>query len=210
MKTIEVCCTGNHGRSPLMELKAEMVLRELGLTRKYEVISTGTRVAELRSGVIPYQDQEKIVNKAIERGDIYNSCECLYLLDNLGKVQDLGAYWKKALDQFIREEEENRHIAVKHFSLEGMIKPFSQQTVPRAGVVLVLASDPKNRDRASDIYSTSRYSPLITTVAEYATNDPDARIEGSLGGKRETFLSMCAVLLDYTDKAIRRTVKEFS
>ena len=104
MNCIEFVCTTNFGRSPIAELVARNELRKR-VSNAYRVISSGTEVEHITAGTVPREHQQAIVQRAMERGDVYslNDSAIAWALEK-GEPQTLYSLYREAAHRFHIEQ----------------------------------------------------------------------------------------------------------
>jgi protein-tyrosine-phosphatase len=165
--TIEVCCTGNNGRSPMVEVIGNNEVLEKGLEDKIIFISSGTRADNTWDNAWNYEKANSMLRRASKGGlidpgvideDRYNS-ETHYQM----VVNDLA---KKALYIMRPIESALRNAALLDIGLE--YKGGRTQTIVRDYVSLVLGVTSKHVRHAKEIYQGEDKVPEIMQLNEYA------------------------------------------
>src|SRR3989344_2343518 len=168
-KGLEMVCSGNNGRSPVMRLLAMRRLQEIG-TNGYAVDSSGTYVNKIDSLDFSRDEMTPTIDLALQRG-MYTPQETSELDTLLRSAEgDLTPYLKKVLPLFIDEEGSYRTRALQLIGLNPIEVQPAKQTIPREDIVAVVTADQSNAERVRKIYAESRkgYKPLIASVSELA------------------------------------------
>ena len=168
-KGLEMVCSGNNGRSPVMRLLAMRRLQEIG-TNGYAVDSSGTYVNKIDSLDFSRDEMTPTIDLALQRG-MYTPQETSELDTLLRSAEgDLTPYLKKVLPLFIDEEGSYRTRALQLIGLNPIEVQPAKQTIPREDIVAVVTADQSNAERVRKIYAESKkgYKPLIASVSELA------------------------------------------
>lgn len=169
MKLIEMVCSGNNGRSPVMKLLAQRRLQETG-NNNYCIGSSGTYVNKINKLNFSRDEMIPTIKLALQRG-IYEADErrALRCFLRFGEGE-LITYFQKALFTIMEQEQNYRTtmLITMGFNPNDVQPP--KQTTAREEVVAVIAADEVNAQRAGEIYAQTEkgYTPLIATVSELA------------------------------------------
>ncbi len=173
MKYIEAVCTGNNGRSPMLEAVGNREVARLGIEEKIGFISSGTEAAPEFDLKWNYRKAEMMITKA-SRSGLVKPLE----LDPERYNADpeyAAAVNSRALKavQIMRSIETALREAAL-YDAEITNQSGRKQTVPRDDVSLVLGFTSKHLAQAETIYSTGGFKPEIAQVHLYArtTDEP--------------------------------------
>ena len=165
-KLIEMVCTGNNGRSPVMRLLAKRRLHEIGKDRDYVVDTSGIYVDQIRTMNFPREQMVRTINLALPR-DIFRREEKEVLGEMLKSEEgDLKPYFERALPKLMEEEREYRTKALESLGLDPTdIQPPMQTTV-REGVIAYIAADKSVAEGIERIYKKIEDKPIIASASE--------------------------------------------
>ena len=163
MYLVEICCTGNNGRSPMAEVIANKILEENGFEGHIGVISTGTRADPQWDNVLPYQKVVSIYSKALRSG-LVKKAE----IDKEKYEHD--EEYRKATQATVREllgimrpiEAALRDAALLDAGLKYQGR--RSQTIPRDDVDMLLGMEEKHATHAKQIYAGKAHPPRIGTI----------------------------------------------
>lgn len=211
MKTIELACSHNQGRSPLAEAFGKKHYASRGITG-YAITSSGTHVNEINGkldGTRPIDPMEAqwVLQKGLDRGLVsaeYRSlAEGELAGDRLRLAQGVA---RQLYQRFVAEEHEYRADAFKRFNL-GQPKEVHDQTIVRPEVTLFLGMGKSNVERARRIYAHSDVEPHFATLAGFADNTPGKEFESAFGGGLRGYLAMAEAIRAHTQKALDNAVQ---
>lgn len=164
---IEICCTGNNGRSPMAEVVGNHYLQTCNLEDRICFISSGTEADARFDALWPLSKVAFVLSKASTAGLIPSGDldAARYERDKSyrGLVQHHAI---KALRMMRSIEGALRDAALCHVGLEYTGQ--RTQTMPRSDVSLVLGITSKHADQARIIYSTRQQPPPAVQVGDYA------------------------------------------
>jgi protein-tyrosine-phosphatase len=223
-KSIELICTANQGRSVPGEIFCQERIEELGLSHKYQAISSGTGVDSIRQGKQSIDFKKSIMKVGIERS-IYgpNTDDVTSLLDlsaeDLNSEYErnpsrINSYFDQAVKQFKEEELEDRKEALSKYqsgdkTLESRIKPQSEQTVARKDTIAVLTMDKRTYDAAKKIYEAKGYdSSVVHLLKEYATGEVGAEVPNAFGKGKDVYMNMIPELRALARIAVDKAIEE--
>ncbi len=169
MKLIEMVCSGNNGRSPVMKLLAKRRLNEIGAAN-YCVDSSGTYVDKINK--LDFSREEMIptiilaLRKGIYEADERRALNCFLRFQE----GELLTYFQKALFTLMHEEQSYRTTMLINLGFNPDDVQPPKQTTAREEVVAVVTADQDNAIRARDIYIKSEVFPvpLIASISELA------------------------------------------
>jgi hypothetical protein len=167
MKKIEICCTGNSGRSPIAESIGNHCVKEQGLEEKILFISSGTRAAPEWDDCWPYDKAVEMINRAAGSGLVEDMVvdKDRYDADE-GYKAAVSAHARKALHLMRPIEAALRNAALYQKGMEYTGK--RTQLVPRKDVSLVLGVKEKHVSQIRDIYACIENPPEIALLNSYA------------------------------------------
>ena len=228
LKKITTVCTGNSGRSPVLEVIAKNRLIELGEQNNFTVDSAGTLVDTINSGEYSMDGMKKFIDRAINRGDIYTPSQekvLQSLVSQYDESQDpkvLGQIQKmfaRTVEAFHSEELSNRALAIKEYGLpnDHLLKEGHEQFHPRgpaAGQVAVLTVDVRNKGVVNGIYEEQGVPkpPIIEVVTQLPGNpgygNSDAQVADAFGLPRDAYMNAFEQLLKQGPVAIDHILKD--
>jgi len=220
-KKITTVCTGNSGRSPVLEVIAKNRIAEHGLSDQYEVNSAGTLVDTINSGEYSIDGMKKFIDRAIERGDIYTPSQekqLNSLVAQYDETEDPAALTKiqkmfgRTVQAFHSEELSSRAYAIREFGLpnDNLLKEGHDQFHPRgpaAGQVAVLTVDVRNKGVVNDMYDEQGVPKpqLIEVVTQVPGNpgegNPNAQVADAFGLPREAYMKAFEQLMQQGPEA---------
>ena len=166
---IEVCCTGNIGRSPMAELIGNHTVVDMGLEDKIGFISSGILVNPKYGENIPYDEVVFILNRASENNflDETHVIEKEYN-NNTNYQKIIREKFNVALKNMRFVEAALRNIALyNNFNIE--LSDWERcQTVVRDDVSVILGMDKGHVGFVEKIYEGRENKPTITTITQYA------------------------------------------
>jgi hypothetical protein len=167
MKKIEICCTGNSGRSPIAEAVGNNYVKELGLEEKILFISSGTRAAPEWDDYWPYDKAAEMITRAAGSGLVKDMDvdKDRYDADEEYNAA-VSSHARKALRLMRPIEVALRDAALYQNGLEYTGK--RTQLVPRDDVFLVLGVKEKHVRQIREIYSGAENPPEIALLNRYA------------------------------------------
>lgn len=153
---VEAVCTGNNGRSPLVEAVAKRTLDILGV-RDINFISSGTLVnsidysTDVKPWLRPY------IEKAVQKG-----------LFDKGVMERFERDPKSVVEDLTREEAEFREAYLTKSLGPGNYKHVPSKTIVRPDVDLILPVDISNLKRVKKLYEQAERIPQIETLGEFS------------------------------------------
>ena len=164
---IEVCCTGNNGRSTMGKAIGNKDVSERGLEDIIKFISSGTRAGPKWDNVWTYEKAASMIRRAAKSG-LVKGLE----IDKERYSQDedyrraVQSHAKKALQIMRPIETALRTAALYEIGLE--FTGERTQTVSRDDVSLVLGVQQKHAEHVKEIYKDHPNPPQISSFNEYA------------------------------------------
>lgn len=191
--TLEWVCSGNCSRSETARLESLKVLDERGLLERYNVISSGTVVNDIRDA----RKRKILLNKEVQRFVIGEGIKQNYFglstpfVKRLFKkyesktleeaeIPTFRKYGLQALEIFIKQEHEARAKALAELGL-GPVKQIKDQTVVRDDTVLLLGMAQDHQDFFDTLEYNGRKRPKTGLVKAYATGEQNAQLGENLG-----------------------------
>ena len=201
---IEFVCTGNSGRSTVAELIANAYLKKNNKMPDIQAISSGSHVQALNVGKILYKAQVAIINKALNRDDIYNPGDITNIEKSLRHNDETSTnaildFYQLACRRFTEEEHKFRAEALKYFSIDGIIKPEPEQTIAQPDRIAVLSMAGTNNQAVKKIYDGTGYHPVIDTLGHFTGEE---EIPNAFGGTKEKYFTTIEAIINTVPKAI--------
>ncbi len=156
--TIEICCTGDNGRSPIIETVGNRVVKDLKLDDKLAFISSGTRAA-------PKYDCNWSQNRFFKFYGFAEKAGIMALLDIDEERLNNDETYRRQNHEHVRQallvmrslEAAYRNLAL--FERYGQIYDGTRdQTLPRNDVALVLGVTDEHADQIKMIYAAGNYT----------------------------------------------------
>jgi protein-tyrosine-phosphatase len=177
VKLIEAVCTGNNGRSVIVDAHGNAYINRNNLSDQIRFISSGVEAAPEHDEQWDYEKASFVFAKTRLAGFISDEVDKnRYHSDSIYKVHtDTMA---KGFLRVLRDlETRNRDAALGRTGLSYWGE--RTQTVPRDDVHLVLAMTERHKDRVEELYSGRDHVPTITTFNAYVGLNGD--VKGCLG-----------------------------
>lgn len=207
MHIIEVCCTGNNGRSPVGEVIGNLIVKELSLQNVISIISSGTRADRKYDYILPYNKCVSILNKASHNG-LMRSVEVnkeRYNTDPDYKVT-IRDYVHMAFRIMRPIEAALRDSALYDIGVK--YEGNRTQTVINNDVSLVLGMAQENTEHVRQIYCSIEDTPVIETITDYA--EVEGEISNYLGNTNPAvYLAIRERLFEIMPKVINRVRDEY-
>lgn len=204
---IEVCCTGNSGRSTQAEVIGNYYANELNLDDVLLFISSGTRADPKYDNILPYEKVVSVLNSASSYG-------LMKQVDvDKDRYENESGYRVAIQDEVYMAFKIMRPIeaALRNSALYKMNMKYDgtrTQTVLRNDVSLILGMTQKHVSQVNEIYSSFEQKPLITTITEYA--GVSGEIPNALGNPNPiAYIKIRDKLLEVMPKVIERFGNEF-
>lgn len=204
---IEVCCTGNSGRSTQAEVIGNYYANELNLDDVLLFISSGTRADPKYDNILPYEKVVSVLNSASSYG-------LMKQVDvDKDRYENDSGYRVAIQDEVHMAFKIMRPIeaALRNSALYKMNMKYDgtrTQTVLRNDVSLILGMTQKHVSQVNEIYSSFEQKPLITTITEYA--GVSGEIPNALGNPNPiAYIKIRDKLLEVMPKVIERFGNEF-
>lgn len=204
---IEVCCTGNSGRSTQAEVIGNHYANELNLDDVLLFISSGTRADPKYDNILPYEKVVSVLNSASSYG-------LMKQVDvDKDRYENESGYRVAIQDEVYMAFKIMRPIeaALRNSALYKMNMKYDgtrTQTVLRNDVSLILGMTQKHVSQVNEIYSSFEQKPLITTITEYA--GVSGEIPNALGNPNPiAYIKIRDKLLEVMPKVIERFGNEF-
>jgi len=224
---IEFVCTANSGRSPVAQLIARNTLEDMGASRDYEAISSGTHRAVIDAKQFPVRGMIHILHTAIDNGyfpdDAPRQLREAMTAENEPVILE---YFPEIVETLEAREIARRAEALKHFGIKGQVKPGHDQTVARDNTVAVLGMTPRHAQAIQDIYTKAGFIPVGTgygetsiysknssraklgTIGAFATGNPEAEMPDAFGKSKAAYFEVIAQLTEQVPLAVTRAVDE--
>lgn len=198
--TIEVCCTGNNGRSPMAEAIGNKYLEDKCWQKTAKLISSGTRADQKWDYIIPYKKAVSVLDRA-SKNSLMKSIEIdkdRYEFDEDYKTAMIDKV-HMAMRIMRPIEAALRDAALYDIGLKYNGK--RTQTKACSDISLVLGMEKKHVDHVNEIYSKEQNKPEITTITDYL--GIDGEIPDSIGSTNpKTYFEIRDILSDLMPKVI--------
>jgi|SRR3989344_4311011 len=213
-KLIEFVCDGNKGRSPVAEVIANDYLRAKLVYPRYQAISSGTSVTQIKDDTVPISVRLKIIEVAKQR-ELYAAVELEVLGQAIEKndTKLIKHFYDLAVKEFsIEEDRFRRHIppalGIDGF-IDGLIKDSQEQTMARPHTIGIFSMTEQSSRKVHKIYNASYYQPpVIDVLSRYATANPEAEIPNTFGMPIETYIAFVRQLDKEVPMAIDKLLME--
>ena len=176
-KRIEAVCTGNNGRSVIVDIQGNAYVRKKGLIDQIRFISSGVEAAPEHDEQWDYQKASFVFAKTRLAGFISDEVDQKrYHSNSIYKVHTdtMAKGFLRVLQDL---ETRNRDAALGRTGL--YYRGERTQTVPRDDVHLVLAMTERHKGKVEELYAGRDHAPMITTFNAYIGLKGD--IKGCLG-----------------------------
>ncbi|MBU4283647.1 MAG: hypothetical protein KJ968_00940 [Nanoarchaeota archaeon] len=166
---IEVCCTGNLGRSPMAEVIGNHTVVDMGLEGKIGFISSGILVDPKYDKNIPYCEVVSILDKA-SKNDLVEKIDVIE--EKYNKDPDYREIIEKrarvALEIMRPIEAALRTAALYNKFNINLSDRKRCQTVVREDVSVILGMEERHVSFVKKMYEGGENTPTITTITRYA------------------------------------------
>ncbi|MBI2112738.1 hypothetical protein HYT52_04345 [Candidatus Woesearchaeota archaeon] len=212
-KLIEMVCTGNQGRSPVAELVANNYIHEMGVQDEYQAISSGTMVDHIKAGEVSPEFMKQVIGIARKRtdlADLYSPQE-LNELDTalrLGNDEALRKYFHQINRVFVDEERADRSTVLSQLGIEGLVKQYQEQTIPRPNTIAVLSMARRNNSFVQSIYAATKFNPVIAVLSQYLSGIVGDEIPNAFGLGSEAYLTTVQAIKEQVPQAIDKVIDE--
>ena len=106
----------------------------------------------------------------------------------------------------MKEEHDWREEALNYFNIPGELKMTQEQTIARPDTKVVLSMAEQNIPIVKQLYKDSGYSPIISTLGEFATSKKDSVIPNAFGKSKEEYFKSLEIMLSFVPRAVERAV----
>ena len=171
IKTLEITCKGNCGRSPIAELVANNFIRDIGADREFQAISSGTQVDDIRNGNYNSGSIKRLIGLYCLLGE---EQDCFSKFLNTDNEAERKAYGMEVMNYAIGREMEERAKLLREFGIQGNVKMTADQTVPRKDIFAIMSVARDVHKQVLDIYATSRIKPNAHVISVLSTGNPNA------------------------------------
>ena len=206
--TLEVCCTGNNGRSPMAEAIGNWYLEQRRWQDTARFISSGTRADPQWDDILPYKKVVSVLAKASQNGIMEPVEVDEYRYETDKDYEAVIREKVKAVMKNMRSIES----ALRDAALHGRDLKYDgtrSQTIVRDDVSIVLGMEKRHVEEVKQIYSgvDEEQKPQIITLADYV--NADCEIPDSIGNTNPlVYRKIRDILLDMIPRAVLRFKEE--